>query len=360
MFWIPALLVGFGLFLLELFTSRHWLRVVGFTALSFALMGMTIGIDYAIRTTDVEVWSGQVEDWKHKEEWNEWHPAKTECHKDSNGHQKCHTKPGYWEHHYAENHLKTSDNGWFSINRTPDGRSMNDHFPNKTSELEAMFPKGTPSASTHTYTNKVQASYSIYRHKEIDLKDFPSLPKYPETVTGDIHINRLLGHVPNKQTATDTLARWNRDLNKMVPNPKEPGKMKSYKEVNLIMVNLGDVPKDYGFALQDSWEGGNKNDFVVAFSMDKNGDVKWAYPFSWSESELCKVEVRQYMEDLRGVKDFSKVVDDVGKLVEDKFVRKEFKDFNYLHIEPSTTAMVFVWILSILSAAAGVVLNRRF
>jgi len=54
----------------------------------------------------------------------------------------------------------------------------------------------------------------------------------------------------------------------------------SWKQVNLIFVNVGaDKPIEYGYALQDYWEGGNKNDFIVSFSMNSDGKLNWVYPF---------------------------------------------------------------------------------
>ena len=358
MYWIPIILVAVILFVYQLLQSRHWLRVVVPTALSALLMGIVLLIDYGAQTNDVEIWSGYIEDWKHTEEWDEYHPPVTTCTTDSNGKQSCHTKPGYWEHHPAENHLKTTDRGWFSINRTPDGKKMDDRYPNKTSELKEMFPEGTPTASRHRYTNKIQASYSVYKHPDIDLDEYPDLPAYPDTVREQLYVDRILGDVPNKEKANEELSKANTYLNKMIPDPENPEKKRSYKQANLIFANVGEgKPQEYGFALQDYWEGGNKNDFVVAFSMDKNGHIAWAYPFSWSDSELVKIEVKQYMEKQKNLQDFTPVVQDVSQLIEEKFERKEFAEFNYLKIDVSTTAHVFIWVISLFIAGITIYLE---
>lgn len=340
---------------------------------SIGLISLLIGIvisvgivciDYNIQTADTEVWSGRVADWQHKEEWDEWHPPRTETYTTTNskGSTTTHTKiiPGYWEHHYAENRIKTTDDGWVSVSVSPTGRKMNDAWPNKTEELKAMWPLNTPSASTHTYENKVQASYSIYRHKEIDLKKYPDLPEYPSNVRNYINIDRIIGEVPNKKEALVKVADWNAELNKAVPDPEKPGKTKSWKQVNIIFVNVGDKPENYGFALQDKWEGGNKNDFVVAFSMDSNNNIKWVYPFSWSEVEMLKIEVRDYMLNLKQINDFVPVVDKVSKMVSEEFVRKQFAEFNYLQIDISTGATVCIWILNIIVLGASVYVAKDY
>ena len=359
MFWVPVLLVLIFLFLFELLTTRKWLRVVILTAIAAGIMGIVIGIDYLVKTTDHEVWSGSIVNWEHKEEWDEFHPPHRVCHTDSNGNKKCHTEPGYWEHHPAQNHVETTDNGWQDVDYTLDGKRMDDYYPNSTSELKQLFPYGMPTSSVHEYTNKVQASYSIYRHKDIDLKKFPGLPEYPIKVHNQFFVDRIVGDVPNKAKALRELDAQNTRLNKMIPDPKNKGKMKSWKEANLIFVNVGtNKPQEWGFALQDHWEGGNKNDFIVAFSMDKKGSILWAYPFSWSDSELGKVEIKEYMEEQKNVKDFTPIVDHVSDIIADKFVRKEFKDFNYLHVDVSTGAYVAIWIFSMLILAFGVLYEK--
>lgn len=361
MFWIPVLLAAVLLFALEFFTSQKWLRVVILAALSAITMGIIIGIDYVAQTTDTEVWSGYIEDWKHKEEWNEWIPGETVCTKHSDGTKTCHKEPGHWEHHYAENYLKTTDNGWFRIYYTPDDRRMNDSYPNRTSELEEMFKKGTPTASSHTYRNKVQASNSIFKHDNIDLDNYKDLPEYPDETHDELYIDRIVGNVPNKKEALRQLAKENTKLNKMIDDPDNPGEKRSWKQVNIIFVNVGaNKSRDYGFALQEKWENGNKNDFIVSFSMNKNGKINWVYPFSWSESEMLKIKTRDDLMKMKKINDFTPVVKHVSELTEKHFTRKEFKDFDYLSVQPSGLSLIFIWVFSFIYVGIGVFLNRKY
>ena len=317
--------------------------------ISLSITFTVIAVDYSIRTTDIEVWSGEVVDWYHKEEWDEWHPEECTTSTDSEGVSTTYCIPGYWEHHYAENKIKTSDNGWFYVYESPDGKKFNDSWPNDDSVLKQYWPEGTPSASLHTYKNKVQASYSIYKHKEINLNDYEGLPDYPLQVKNYINIDRIIGYVPNKEEALKTLAQANTNLNVFIPDPENPGKTKSWKQVNLIFVNVGEnKTRDWGYALPDYWEGGNKNDFVVSFSMNSEGYVSWVYAFSWSEVEILKLEVQDYITNLGKIEDFVPIVKKVEQLVGEKFERKQFVDFEYLSINPSDTAMWIVWILNII------------
>ena len=312
-----------------------------------------------------EVWSGTIVKVKHTEEWDEWHKPVYEDREitDDKGNvirtERVKIQDGYWEHHDATNKIKTSDNGWKYVSKSQDGKiKFNDKYPNTDKELEQYWKIGTPTASVHSYKNKVQASYSIYKFEDVDLQSYPRLPEYPKDVTNYNTIDRIIGDVPNKQKALDKLAEVNSKLNVTVYD-KEDKKNKSYKEVNIIFVNMGDVSSDYGSALENYWKGGNKNDFIIAFGSDKDFNITWAYPITWSESELLKIKVRDYMLNLKNVEDFVPIVDDIANMIETDFTRKEFADFEYLNIEVKTSAKIVIWILSIMIFVVAVFVIYR-
>lgn len=325
---------------------------------SIVIIGITSLLISAIsinsQTHCEEVWSGTIIKVKHTEEWDEWHEPVYEDIDitDNKGNvirtERVEIQAGYWEHHNATNSIKTSDDGWKRVNKSPDGTvKFNDKYPNTNKELEQYWKIGTPTASVHSYKNKVQASYSIYNFEDIDLEAYPGLPQYPKSVTNYISIDRIIGKVPNKREALDRLAEINSKLNVTVYDKKEK-KNKSYKEVNIIFVNMGDVSSDYGSALENYWKGGNKNDFIIAFGSDTDFNIKWVYPITWSESELLKIKTRDYMLNLKTVEDFVPVVNDIANMVEENFERKEFEDFEYLNIEVTKGAKIAIWILSII------------
>jgi hypothetical protein len=350
MYILPCLLIILGSFIYEFFKDRFWEKTIIISLLAVGITLLITFIDYNRQIYDTEVWSGTVIDWNHEEEYDE-----TVNEYNSEGkYTGSHTV-----HHDAENSIKTSDNGWIGVNQAPDGTVFNDNYPNNINELKQYWKYGTPSASVHIYKNKVQSSYSIYKHNDIDIEKYTDLPEYPKEVSNYINVNRIIGNVPNKANALKALAKLNSEMNKSISDPEKQGKMRSWKQVNLIFVNVGEnKSEDYGFALQDKWEGGNKNDFIVSFSMDSNGIVKWVYPFSWSEVEILKIEIRDYILNQKQIKDFVPIVEDVSKMVIDKFERKQFADFNYLQIEVSTGAIIAIWIFNIL-LGFGIILVKQ-
>lgn len=357
---ICAIIIGIVALASKFIFNIEWIVIPLSIIIVLAIGSLVVFIDYKSQTDCTEVWSGRITSNKHIEEWDEWHKPWDETVTETDSKGKKHTKTihhdGYWEHHNAENYISTSDDGNFSVSQTPDGKILDDNFVNSTEELNQYYPINKPTASAHTYENKVQASYSIYKHKEINLKNYPNLPSYPKEVNNNYNITRIIGDIPNEQESIDLLNEVNSKLND-TNNSNNKDKIKSYKQVNIIFVNLGGVSEDYGIALQDYWQGGNKNDFVVAFG-SRDNKVTWCYPFSWSEVEILKSEVRDYMLDNCDLNNFTTTINDTGNMIEQKFERKQFADFSYLNIETSTTATVIIIVVTVI-CGIGVVFSRQ-
>lgn len=316
-----------------------------------ASYAIVISIDYNTKTSSTEIWSGRITKVKHIEEWDEEHPPRTETYTttDANGKITTHTRtiPGYWEHHEAENYVTTSDNGTTRVYKTPDGKRLTDYFVNSTEELEEYFSIGSATASTHIYTNKVKSSYSLFKNKDIDLNDYPDLFKHPTKSTKYLSINRLLGDFKDKENKSKYLDNINSNLND-TNNPNNKDGVKGYKQVNLILVNFGNKSEDYGYALQDYWQNGAKNDIVVTFGTDDKGKPTWSYVFSWSEIEILKSDIRELILSVNDInKEFNETSDKISELIEQKFVRREFAEFDYIQVELSTFSKVLLAIILI-------------
>lgn len=164
-------------------------------------------------------------------------------------------------------------------------------------------------------------------------------------------VTRLIGDVPNFDEANKALNEWNSELNKMVENP-ETGKKESWKQVNVIFVNVGDLPIEYGYVLEEKWEGGNKNDFAICFSM-VNNEIQWVYPFSWTEVKILKLDVRDLLLDQETISDFKTIVDEICELITEKFDRKEMADYDYIKYEHKMGSYITSFILCLLLLIFG-------
>lgn len=344
---IYAVIAGLMLFI-NLIRPTQALMGAVFIAVSYSFI---VWADHSNQTTDTEIWSGKITKVEHIEEWDEWHPPREETYTttDSKGNTVTHTRtiPGYWEHHEAENYITTSDDGTIRVYKTPDGKKFTDDFVNSTKELEEYYPVGAATASVHTFVNKVQASYSLFKNKDINLEDYPDLPDYPSKMNSYYSVDRLIGNFKDKAIKSRYLDEINSNLND-TKNPNNKEKVKSYKQVNLMLVNFGDKSEDYGYALQDHWENGAKNDVIVTFGTDKKGKPTWCYVFSWSDVEILKTDIREVIMSTEDInKEFNTALNKISDLIEEKYKRREFAEFEYIQIEPSNFCKVLLVIVFI-------------
>ena len=330
------------------------LMCVGYARLEDMLTGLllivvgysvVLAVDYSIRTSDTEIWSGQITNVYHKEEWDEWIPPRTETYTTtSNGRTVTRTRiiPGRWVHHYAKNSITTTDNGTISVDITPTGERLTDDYVNSTEELALHFPIGSPTASFHQYTNKIKASNSVFKRKEIDIEDYPDLPEYPSSINKYQSVNRLIGI--NDVLKSRYLDKINANLNN-TNNPNNKEQIKGYKQVNLILVDFKDKDSNYGYALQNYWQNGAKNDVVVCFGTNNNKPT-WSYVFSWSQAETMKTNIEELIMSTDNInKEYNNTLDDISKLIEEKYERREFEEFDYIQIEVSFFAKIILILL---------------
>lgn len=350
MIWFSVIIATIAIARISYYFSRTMLTsgcALAIAALVFTgIAALSINIDVKAKTTAIETWSGTVTNIEHKEVWDEWHPPRDETvtTTDSDGNTSTYTvhHPGYWQHHYATNYIWTSDGGEFVIKQLLDGKIANDNYINSNDELAAYYPIGSPSASIHTFENRVQTSYSVYITNDVDETLYEGLPEYISSTYNYIDVDRFIGFNSNGE-ANKLLSKKNSWLNEFIPDPENEGKMRSWKQVNLVFVNLGtNKTSDWGFALENKWQRGAKNDFIVSLSTDETGQVLWCYPISWSESELCKIEIRNLVvgKTLITEDDYKRMINEVSDIVAEKFERKQFADFSYISVPISTSTIV--------------------
>lgn len=187
-----------------------------------------------------------------------------------------------------------------------------------------------PVTESHHYKNKIRCSNSIFkfekiskeRAEELGLIDYPKIIRYdaPAVISKDFEI----------PTQADFMfRRFNAGI---APDSQ----MRLY-------ILLFDWQKGIGISeLQRAyWQGGNKNEFVVCIGIDTNGMVHWARAFSWADEQYLEVEVARWLMN-RKTLDWETLYQWLENNVS-RWKRKEFKDFDYIHV--SLPLKHFIWIL---------------
>ena len=314
----------------------------------------------SIRTT--EYWGSFVTRINYYEPWNEYihRTCSQECCCDSKG-ENCSTE--YYDCSYVEYHseyweIQDNIGQTISINKSEynyiKGKFKNEFF----TELNRNYYtqdgdeysctwngdsiSSIPISTLHHYNNKIKASdYSIFNFQKLDTGDIRryTLQDYPNIGFAN-SMHAVIGdYTPDAQLADLKLQYYN-----AVVGPT--------REARIFMIVFKDKPPMSGQYQKAYWVGANMNEFVVAVGLNsKTRQIEWCVPFSWTTNERLKIEVRDYVTNNPNLK-LSQIADYLGNSVKSEFTRRDFKEFDYLTIEPSTGSIVLVMILTLLFTLA--------
>lgn len=307
------------------------------------------GCSEHLQTRDTEYWGGYVTSAAFFEDWNERVSCRHEIpcrHTDKNGNTK-HSNDGYRHLYDVDYHpeyweLYTSIGDTISISKkqfedfcvqfgnrvfvelnrsyhTKDGDKYQTTFKGEPEKLE-------PVTAARTYENRIQASQSVFNFKEVNPKDY-GLFEYPPIL--GLTQQCILG-----PGATAPVERKIQYLNATMGAPHQ---------VRLFILIFQNQPIQAAMEQESYWKRGNKNEFVTCVGVDKDMGVQWAHVFSWTEVDELRIEARNEIMGMKTL-DLAKYVDWLGPTVQSKWVRKKFEDFSYLTVEPSTTAVIWSFI----------------
>jgi len=242
--------------------------------------------------------------------------------------------------------------------------------------------------SVHSYENKVKATdLSIFNISVVTKKQADSLGlfEYPKKGQG-LYVPTILG----KNIPENIQERFRR-LN---------GKFGVSNEMRLWILVFDDKPSTIGQLQENYWVKGNMNEFVICIG--RKGDrIMWTHVFSWATSTTLIAKIERTTNNLYVYKDSTAIKqimpikavpltqkirkkmkmdktmqiipldvkdsvytirvkskfpvlnaqtwnDLYGNLNSDlkQYKRRDFKEFSYLTVNPSRTAVIIIWILA--------------
>lgn len=356
--WL-ALIIPFifaiGTFILYRRQVLWWEFFVPFI-FSFMLIGLAKLITDSCQTRDTEWWGSIIDVAWHYEAWDEYIHAtcsrQVPSGTDANGNTTYTIE--YYDCSYVDYHpeyfeaITTSGEvigisgsyytyltGLFNnrsfkdMHRDYHSRDGDAYYTNWDNQKETA----QPIVTQHSYENKVAVSSDVFNFPEVDTSDVKlyGLFDYPK-LKKDYSIQTILGVKDLK--AEKEVAYWNGIL-----GPK--------KQARLWFLIFKDKPKSAGQKQEMYWKGGNKNELIVCIGVDKDNNIQWNYPFSWTEVVRLKHNVRDYFYEQEGKKlDLIKSIQFVAQEVNTHFIRKQFADFDYLTVDPPLWATILVFILT--------------
>lgn len=334
---------------------------------------------------DTEYWAEHAIKAEYYEDWNEKvscrHPeycTRMESYTDSKGqtHMRTVTYQCGWQHPYDVDYhpeywiLVTNIGNSYGIGKYEfdkfcklwnsrffvelNRRYHTDDGDKYVSNWDMKFDHIEPFTTEHTYENVVQAANSIFNFVEVDTSIYP-VYEYPEIRSYRSNpflfnkVERKFINLNQIETAGLYLERWNALFG-------------ATKKIKVWVLLFDDKSSIINGHMQESyWKGGNKNEFVLCIGLNKNNTIRWTYGFSWTDVQVLKVDVRDIAQS-GSVFNPEYVAVELSKLLQTKWIKKSFKDFNYLTVE--TPPFVFfltlgIIILVTIGIATIVIMNNQ-
>ena len=208
--------------------------------------------------------------------------------------------------------------------------------------IEHLYDITTP----HTYTNKIKASQShtIFKYSDISEEDAKTLGLYEYPDINLMNQNPIIGRY-----ASD------KDKQRIKYINATYGKTHQFRVYMLFYegkdIEISEQQKAY-------WQNGNKNEFVVCLGTQRDS-VVWCNPFSWCDEPKLEALTRDYF-----IQNPKVDIDAYGKWLQSqiptKWKRKEFSDFEYIHIGLSKgqyIALIIIMILLNIGISVFLVMN---
>lgn len=253
-----------------------------------------------------------------------------------------------WEHHLSKKEYETikkrmGDKAVFRDMHRDYHRIDGDAYDiywDKT--IEHLYDITTP----HSYTNKIKASQShtIFKYSDISEEDAKELGLYEYPDINLMNQNPIIGRY-----ASD------KDKQRIKYINATYGKTHQFRVYMLFYegkdIEISEQQKAY-------WQNGNKNEFVVCLGTQRDS-VVWCNPFSWCDEPKLEALTRDYF-----IQNPKVDIDAYGKWLQTqiptKWKRKEFSDFEYIHIGLSKgqyIALIIIMILLNIGISVFLVMN---
>ena len=340
---------------LELSPWLGWYWYVGIILLSWGLTWALRRLFMRLRTNAVEYVSSYITSIRFYESWTErvvWYEEiEVPDGEDSQGHTIYRTERVQRErvdHHPEEYYEYTNTGRVYSINRkiyneianlwdVPSRFLFVDH-PNAIDDGDAeeyLFQdcfcgnnfdatrltdgiayKFVPYTETHSYVNRVQGSNSIFHFQKITKEKAQELELFEYPKLDHSTQNPILGRAVD-ETTVNAFRLFNAYYGK------------DYQIHVFVLLfegkDLSIVEKQRSY-----WNGGNKNEFVVCLGV--NGDkVEWCKTFSWMDEPTLGVKTEAWFLQHPDL-DLLEFNHWLCEHITD-WKRKEFHDFDYVHVE---------------------------
>jgi hypothetical protein len=336
-FWIILFLAGVFGFFRKLTNPKEfmWIELPVQFLVSFVVITGLFALFFRTSTdlVDKEVWNGYTSQAEYYEEWTE-ECSRTVCDaKDKNGNCTSSHIEHYNVHHPPEWKVSTTA-GDFETNKTiyrayvlrfGNETKKDLHHANQVSHGDGdMFyarydntpDRLVPASREHDYVNYLRASDSI-RKRRGNIGAFQSLIRsYPGVYSGQygpVEINRVIN--AGVKLPKDWEIKLDRQMDIALT------RLGNQKQVNIMIYLVNTADPKFGYALEQGWVNGKKNDVVVILGITNFPKVNFVHILAWTEVEAFKIELRDRLMNLPDLSNS----EEVGNLIIDQVAKSPVK-----------------------------------
>lgn len=345
-FMLPGKKIGTGRFggITRKITFKEFLILL---ATSIIIAGISAAIIYYQNVTYTEVYNGLVIK-KEREQVSCRHSYDCNCHTSCSGSGKDRSCTEYCDTCYEHSHdydynVYNSIGEVFNI-KTIDRQGIN--IPPRFSSIKI----GEPTSSKHSYENYIKAtSGNLFRKQGMENNKY-QIPQYPQNIYDYYKYDRIINtgiNIPNIQKYQYQLSEIN-------------GRLGPLKQCNIIFVFVKNQNPKYFYALEQAWEGGNKNDIITIINVDNENKIQWVNILALVDNDLFRIKLRDEILSIQTL-DMEKILPITEKITKEFYKRKRMRNFDYLKysIIPTESQLIISIIINSLICLGLTILFYR-
>ena len=350
---VPAL-ISIGYLVWEHYEDGYdWLDLLRDVGMQLAATGLIValglGISYWQRTSDREIWNGQVTG-KASVKVSCRHSYPCNCYQVCSGSGKNESCSEHCDTCYEHSY----DIDWDVYSSTHETVSI-DTIDRQGLRMPPRWGAayvGEPFSSEHRFTNYILANpSSVLLGQKGDVKRFGALiPKYPE-----VYDYYKTNHFINTGVPMQPELTWNYLLS-MANRTLGPS-----KQVNLLVITVPTDDPAYMYAFRDVWVGGKKNDAIILIGSTNGHEISWVSVVSWTPNKEFNIYVRDRIMDEKYLDHRDAIVNIITEETANRFERLHMKKMEFLvrSFQPSGTAMLWILFFGVLASGIACFISHQ-